>query len=51
MRVAYLFLVVSAAQMTDWALKKHARYHKEFNGENGTEKYPANRKAIIPFIL
>ncbi|KAI0775265.1 3-oxo-5-alpha-steroid 4-dehydrogenase-domain-containing protein [Trametes elegans] len=43
---AWLFLVVSTYQMTVWALKKHRNYKKEFGKE-----YPANRKAIFPFIL
>lgn len=41
----YWFLLTSVAQMTDWALKKHRRYKKEF------KNYPKGRKAIFPFIL
>jgi very-long-chain enoyl-CoA reductase len=48
---AYLFLTVSALQMTQWALQKQSRYRKEFTGENGAPKFPRGRKAIIPFIL
>ncbi|KAI1797184.1 3-oxo-5-alpha-steroid 4-dehydrogenase-domain-containing protein [Ganoderma leucocontextum] len=43
---AGIFLVVSASQMTAWALKKHRNYKKEFGKE-----YPRNRKAMFPFIL
>jgi len=50
-KIAYLFVIVSAVQMTLWALDKHAKYKQEFNGQNGTEKYPENRKAIFPWIL
>lgn len=42
---AYLFLLLSAYQMTVWAIKKHQRYKKEF------EDYPRGRKAMWPFIL
>lgn len=41
-----LFLVVSAGQMFIWAVKKHKRYRKEFG-----EKYPKNRKIIVPYLL
>ena len=32
--------------MFAWALKKHARYRKEFGKD-----YPRGRKAMIPFIV
>jgi len=48
---AYLFAIVSALQMTQWALDKQRRYRKEFTGENGTQKFPRGRKAIFPFVL
>lgn len=35
---SYLFLIVSLAQMTSWALKKHSLYIKEFNGKEGKQK-------------
>lgn len=44
--VAWLFLVVSTYQMVVWAIKKHKNYKKEFG-----KAYPANRKAMFPFIL
>ncbi|KAI0649168.1 3-oxo-5-alpha-steroid 4-dehydrogenase-domain-containing protein [Trametes meyenii] len=43
---AWLFLVVGTFQMVVWALKKHKNYKKEFGKD-----YPANRKAMFPFIL
>ncbi|EIW57495.1 trans-2-enoyl-CoA reductase (NADPH) TSC13 [Trametes versicolor FP-101664 SS1] len=43
---AWLFLVVSTYQMVVWAIKKHKNYKKEFG-----KAYPANRKAMFPFIL
>ncbi|CAK5263590.1 unnamed protein product [Mycena citricolor] len=43
---AGIFWVFSAGQMVQWALKKHRNYKKEFG-----DKYPRNRRAMIPFIL
>ncbi|KAJ9098950.1 hypothetical protein QFC19_006174 [Naganishia cerealis] len=40
-----LFTAVSAAQMAEWAAKKHKVYRKEHG-----DKYPRNRKRIIPFV-
>jgi len=42
---AHVFLAFSAFTMTQWALKKHRQYKKEFG-----KSYP-KRKAIIPFII
>jgi len=42
---AYLFTIMGAAQMTDWALKKHRAYRKDF------PDYPRHRKILIPFIF
>lgn len=42
---AYLFLLLSAYQMTLWAIKKHVAYKKEF------ANYPKGRKAMWPFII
>lgn len=41
-----VFLVVSAAQMTIWAIKKHKNYRKEFGNQ-----YPRQRKIMYPFIF
>ncbi|KAJ3222500.1 3-oxo-5a-steroid 4- dehydrogenase [Clydaea vesicula] len=43
---SYMFFFVGAAQMTDWAVKKHLRYKKDFKSE-----YPKNRKILFPFIF
>ncbi|KAJ9119942.1 hypothetical protein QFC24_005425 [Naganishia onofrii] len=40
-----LFTAVSAAQMAEWAAKKHKVYRKEHG-----DKYPRNRKRMIPFL-
>eukprot|EP00921_Rhytidocystis_pertsovi_P010846 GHVQ01017473.1.p1 GENE.GHVQ01017473.1~~GHVQ01017473.1.p1 ORF type:complete len:316 (+),score=34.65 GHVQ01017473.1:248-1195(+) len=42
---AYFFTLVAFLQMTEWALKKHSNYKKDFS------LYPSCRKAIIPWIL
>jgi very-long-chain enoyl-CoA reductase len=47
---SYLFALVSAGQMWIWAVDKHKRYKKEFDGTKGTQKYP-KRKILIPFVL
>ena len=43
---SFLFTFVSGAQMAQWALKKHKQYKQEFG-----EKYPKERKALLPFLL
>ena len=42
----YIFTFLGLLIMANWALKKHREYHKHFG-----DKYPKNRKAIIPFII
>jgi len=41
-----LFTLAGAVQMTIWAKQKHRAYKKDF-----AEKYPKQRKAIIPFLI
>ncbi|EGG24712.1 synaptic glycoprotein SC2-like protein [Cavenderia fasciculata] len=48
---AYVFTVLGAVQMYVWAVAKHRRYRKEFDGKNGELQYPRNRKIIVPFLL
>eukprot|EP00761_Pharyngomonas_kirbyi_P012315 gb/GECH01012342.1/.p1 GENE.gb/GECH01012342.1/~~gb/GECH01012342.1/.p1 ORF type:complete len:304 (+),score=39.89 gb/GECH01012342.1/:1-912(+) len=48
---AALFTLAGCLPMTQWALKKHKNYRKEFDGKEGRELYPQNRRAIIPFLL
>lgn len=43
---AILFTIAGALQMTVWAQQKHRAYKKEF-----ADKYPKQRKAIIPFVI
>eukprot|EP01133_Synstelium_polycarpum_P013383 gene13383-15742_t len=48
---AGLFTLLGAFQMYVWAVAKHRRYRKEFDGQNGRPQYPKSRKIIIPFLL
>jgi very-long-chain enoyl-CoA reductase len=41
---AYIFFIVSTAQMMDWAIKKHKRYRVDF------PNYP-RRKVMFPFLF
>jgi hypothetical protein len=45
--VAWLFFIVSFAQIAEWAVKKHKMQKEEFAG---TGKLP-KRKILIPFIF
>lgn len=40
-----VFALLGTAQMTQWAIKKHKNYRREF------KDYPRGRKAIIPFVV
>ena len=46
-----LFLVASIITLVIYAYKKHKGYKEIFNGKDGNELYPPNRKALIPFIF
>jgi very-long-chain enoyl-CoA reductase len=43
---SYVFLIVGTGTMMTWAKAKHRKYKKTFG-----EKYPKNRKAMIPFLF
>lgn len=43
---ALLFTVVSCAQMTVWAIKKHNAYRREFGSA-----YPKDRKIMYPYVF
>ncbi|KAI3734873.1 hypothetical protein L6452_14353 [Arctium lappa] len=47
----YIFLVVAASIMTNWALAKHRRLIKVFDGKDGRAKYPSGRWVILPPFL
>ncbi|KAF3778906.1 Very-long-chain enoyl-CoA reductase [Nymphaea thermarum] len=46
----YVFLVVAAAIMTNWALAKHCRLKKLFDGKDGKPKYPRRWVILPPFL-
>jgi len=48
---SYLFLLLGAGQMYMWAVAKHRRYRKEFDGKEGRPLYPRGRKAMFPLLL
>ncbi|KAG9150211.1 hypothetical protein Leryth_009782 [Lithospermum erythrorhizon] len=46
----YLFMVVAASIMTNWALAKHRRLKKLFDGKDGRPKYPRRWVILPPFL-
>jgi len=48
---SWLFAIVGFGQMWLWAVGKHRRYKKEFDGKEGRPMYPKRRKIMIPFLL
>ncbi|XP_027104457.1 very-long-chain enoyl-CoA reductase-like [Coffea arabica] len=46
----YVFMVVAAAIMTNWALAKHRRLRKLFDGKDGRPKYPRRWVILPPFL-
>ena len=47
---AAVFLLATIITLVVYAHKKHKAYLLEFDGKDGSEIYPVNRKALIPFI-
>jgi very-long-chain enoyl-CoA reductase len=47
---AALFAFCGAAQMVQWALAKHKRLKKMFDGKDGREKYPRRWVILPPFL-
>jgi len=48
---ALVFLVAVTVVLFGWANKRHARYHKLFDGKDGRQLYPPERRALIPFLI
>jgi very-long-chain enoyl-CoA reductase len=46
----YVFLVVAASIMTNWALAKHRRLRRLFDGKEGRPKYPRRWVILPPFL-
>lgn len=47
---ALIFTAIGGLTMFNWAVARHVKYIKEFDGKEGKEKYP-RRKILIPFVL
>ncbi|EFJ53040.1 hypothetical protein VOLCADRAFT_72272 [Volvox carteri f. nagariensis] len=47
---AYLFAITGALQMMQWAIAKHKRLVKTFDGKDGRPKYPRRWIIFPPFI-
>ncbi|GIL45180.1 hypothetical protein Vafri_2504 [Volvox africanus] len=47
---AYLFAITGALQMTQWAIAKHKRLVKTFDGKDGRPKYPRRWIVFPPFL-
>jgi very-long-chain enoyl-CoA reductase len=45
------FLCLGAAIVTSYAVARHRAYKQEFDGQQGRTAYPAQRKAIVPFLF
>ncbi|RZC75765.1 hypothetical protein C5167_000520 [Papaver somniferum] len=46
----YVFLVVAASIMSNWALAKHRRLRRLFDGKEGRPKYPRRWVILPPFL-
>lgn len=46
----YVFLIVAAFIMTNWALAKHRRLKRLFDGKEGKPKYPRRWVILPPFL-
>lgn len=46
----YVFLVVAGLIMTNWAIAKHRRLKKIFDGKEGRPKYPCRYVILPPFF-
>jgi len=45
------FMLVGAGILGAWAHTRHAAYRKQFDGKDGREMYPPERRALIPFVF
>jgi len=45
------FLLVGGAILGSWAHTRHVAYCKDFDGLEGREQYPAQRRALIPGLF
>jgi len=47
----FAFMLVGAGILGAWAHTRHRAYRKEFDGQDGRELYPAERRALLPFLF
>jgi very-long-chain enoyl-CoA reductase len=45
------FMLVGAGILSAWAHTRHVAYRKEFDGNGGRERYPEQRRALVPFVF
>ncbi|HET7544212.1 MAG TPA: hypothetical protein VFK05_30285 [Polyangiaceae bacterium] len=45
------FMLVGAAILGAWAHTRHVAYRREFDGREGREQYPVERRALLPFLF
>ena len=48
---ALAFLLLGTGILAAWAHTRHTAYKKDFDGLEGREKYPAQRRALIPGVF
>jgi len=46
-----VFMIVGIGILAAWAHTRHVAYRKEFDGANGRELYPAQRRALLPGVF
>lgn len=46
----YVFMVCGGGQMIEWAIAKHKRLKRTFDGKEGREKYPRRWVIMPPFL-
>jgi very-long-chain enoyl-CoA reductase len=46
-----LFMLLGGVILTAWARTRHIAYQRAFDGQDGREKYPVTRRALIPFLF
>lgn len=45
------FMLVGGLILAAWARTRHIAYQRAFDGQEGREKYPVTRRALIPFLF
>lgn len=45
------FLLLGAGVLASWARTRHVAYRRDFDGLEGREKYPRERRALIPGVF